>query len=38
LFDLARREDFAAGVKLGARLMLAILDDTPAMVHPGHKE
>ena len=38
LFDLARREDFAAGVKLGARLMLAILDDTPAMVHPEPKE
>ena len=38
LFDLARREDFAAGVKLGARLMLASLDDTPAMVHPEPKE
>ena len=38
LFDLARREDFAAGVKLGARLILAILDDTPPMVHPGPKE
>ena len=38
LFDLARREDFAAGVKLGARLILAILDDTPAMVHPEPKE
>lgn len=35
--DLARREDFAAGVRLGARLMLAILDDTPPMVHPEPK-
>lgn len=34
VFDLARREDFAAGVRLGARLMLAILDETPPMVHP----
>ena len=34
VFDLARHEDFAAGVRLGARLMLAILDDTPPMVHP----
>jgi len=38
VFDLARREDFAAGVKLGARLILAILDDTPAMVHPEPPE
>lgn len=38
VFDLARREDFAAGIKLGARLILAILDDTPAMVHPEPKE
>ena len=38
VFDIARREDFAAGVRLGARLMLAILDDTPAMVHPEIKE
>ena len=38
VFDIARREDFAAGIKLGARLMLAILDDTPAMVHPEPKE
>ena len=34
VFDLARHEDFAAGVRLGARLMLAILDDTLPMVHP----
>ena len=34
VFDLARHEDFAAGVRLGARLMLAILDDTQPMVHP----
>ena len=38
VFDLARREDFAAGVKLGARLILAIMDDTPAMIHPEPKE
>ena len=38
VFDIARREDFAAGIKLGARLMLAILDDTPPMVHPEPKE
>lgn len=38
VFDIARREDFAAGVRLGARLMLAILDDAPAMVHTEAKE
>ena len=38
VFDIARREDFAAGVKLGARLILAILDDTPAMVHTETNE
>ena len=38
VFDIARREDFAAGVKLGARLILAILDDAPAMVHTEAKE
>ena len=38
VFDIARREDFAAGIKLGARLMMAILDDTPSMVHPEPKE
>ena len=38
VFDIARREDFAAGIKLGARLMMAILDDTPPMVHPEPKE
>ena len=38
VFDIARREDFAAGVKLGARLILAILDDAPAMVHTDAKE
>lgn len=38
VFDIARREDFAAGVKLGARLILAILDGAPAMVHTDAKE
>ena len=38
VFDIARREVFASGVRLGARLMLAILDDTPPMVHPEQKE
>lgn len=35
--DIARREDFAAGIRLGVRLMLAILDEAPAMIHPEMK-
>ena len=33
MHELARREDFAAGMKLGARLVLAFMDDTPGMIH-----
>ena len=38
LHGVARREDFAAGFRLGVQLMLAALDDDHASVRPAGTE
>lgn len=32
--EIIRREEFAAGFQIGARIMMAVLDEAPAMIHP----
>lgn len=34
LYEIIRREEFAAGFQIGARIMMAVLDEAPAMIHP----
>lgn len=31
--SILRREDYAAGFQTGARIMMAVLDDTPGEIH-----
>lgn len=33
-YEIIRREEFAAGFQIGARIMMAVLDEAPAMIHP----
>ena len=32
--EIIRREEFAAGFQIGALIMMAVLDEAPAMIHP----
>ena len=34
LYEIIRREEFVAGFQIGARIMMAVLDEAPAMIHP----